>query len=177
MDFLGNPADFTIHYISTDFDLDHELLETLKSCERKIYRIRSDVIVKSRSFPTRTWTEAKNQILIANSTSIPVPKVFAVLTYGPLPDSSYPGEKRDSYDTYILMEVVPGATLEDVWEDGTAEVKQALSTELSVELQGYIKQLREIPGGTCIGSLGNGPIADTRFRSVKNRGTLDLVTE
>ena len=181
MDFLGSASDITIHYISTDFNLDYELVETLRNRKQTIYRIRPDVIVKRRSYTTRTWTEAKNMIFIANSTSVPVPKVFAVLTHGPLPDPMSfdwdQGGKKAQYLTYILMEVVPGATLEDVWEDGTAEVKQALSTKLSVELQGYINQLREIPGGTYIGSLGNGPIVDTRFRKVKDRGMLDLGTE
>ena len=186
MDALGNALGITLHYINPHFRLDHKLVKTLQGLKQPISLLSEPTpfLVKKVFHLTPVWSEAENQIFVAKSTSIPVPKVFAAFTHRVVNTSpGWPSDNNSNregynyeYHLYILMEVVPGDTLDDIWEHTTAEVKQALSAEL----KGYVKQLREIRGArkeTYIGSLGKGPVLDKRFGADGNRGMYNRKVE
>ncbi|KAL7947775.1 kinase-like domain-containing protein [Trichoderma barbatum] len=83
-------------------------------------------------------SEAETMKFIAENTTIPVPKVF---------DTDW----QDGRMTAIIMEHVPGKTLDKIWDDLNHEQK----ISISLELNGYISQLRNMKG-TYIGALNRG---------------------
>ena len=113
--------------------------------------------------------------LVQQHTTIPVPKVHAV--YSHLMPDRYnwdEGEtKTYSEYGYLFMDIVPGATIEDSWDTWTEDTRLNVQNEL----QDYVRQLRQIPGGDYIGTLNRGPVTDgiLRFQS-DNLGTVTLYT-
>ena len=81
--------------------------------------------------------EAKTMLFIAERTSIPIPKLLAAYTYGPLPGT----KEAPRYRTYIFTEYVPGAIFDNVWDESS----DAFKAKVKGELKGYMEELRAIP--------------------------------
>lgn len=109
--------------------------------------------------------EARTLEFVRHHTSIPVPRVYAAYTYGPFEERNE--EWSSKYDTYIFLDLVEGQTLEKAWDDLGDDGKSTVMHEL----QGYLEQLRAVPGGTYIGSLNNGPVMDVILEYRPNKGT------
>ena len=152
------------------FHLDPKDVEQkIRNSSNHTYRLSPDIIVKAGTCE-RNPNDAKALLFVEKSTSIPVPKVYALFTAGPELNSFWrPGDSEEHkwlYTTYLVMSVIPGATLEDVWNECDPETKTALSKEL----KGFLDELRQLPS-TYIGSLDNGPVAGTLWPpKYKNHG-------
>jgi hypothetical protein len=110
-------------------------------------------------------SEARTLEFVRHHTSIPVPRVYAAYTYGPFEERDE--EWHSKYDTYHFLDLVEGQTLEKEWGNlGDDEKSRVMH-----ELQGYLEQLRAVPGGTYIGSLNNGPVMDVILEYQPNKGT------
>lgn len=169
----------TVHYVRPDFQLSPDLIAVIrKTCKEIHYLdpkkdnalIPSKTVVKSTFSKTRQWLEGQSMLFVSEKTTIPVPTVFAVLSDGS------PIIKRKNHGPYrihILMEHLPGETLDDLWSQCSSdkEAKRTLSDRISKELKLYVEQLRAIehPEG-FIGTIDGGPILDTKFAEVPNRG-------
>ncbi|KAH6693973.1 kinase-like domain-containing protein [Plectosphaerella plurivora] len=106
--------------------------------------------------------EGHNMRFVAESTSIPVPKVFAIY-------QSLDGKKRTA--TYIVMEYIPGNTLQELWPELAGSRKAATAATL----RAYFDELRQLKGPGHIGSnQGNPPRGD--FFSVCDSSS-DIVTK
>lgn len=90
-------------------------------------------------------SEAENLRFVAAQTTIRVPKVFAAYV-------------RDEV-TYIVMEYIPGETLETAWPTMSALEKQ----EVARRLRAYLKQLRRLKS-PYFGNLGCQPYEHGVFR-------------
>lgn len=129
----------------------------------KIAKISPDIIVKFGSHVTSS--EAKNMMFVdQNTETVPVPKVFACYSYGPI--------RRDIedygslFDTYIFMSYVKGQSLDKVW--GTYD--DTTKNHITSQLKGYFNQLRQINDGNYIGSAGLGPVTDPILESHHTKG-------
>jgi hypothetical protein len=108
----------------------------------ELSRISPTMIVKYGSHAS--LIEAKTMLFIAQHTSLPVPKLYAAYTYGPLDRNV--GDFGSLYDTYIFMELIPGETLEKAW--GTYD--SITKSQIASELRGYMEHLRSIPAANYI---------------------------
>ena len=161
-------ADVTVEYVRPGFHLDAKDVKKMRDSPENIYRLSPDIIAKKRGAELRN--EAKALLFLEKSVSFTVPKLYAVFTTGPYVSSFWrPGDSDEHkyiYTTYLVMSVVPGASLEDVWDECDAETKIALSKEL----KGFLDELRQLPS-SYVGSLDNGPVADTMWpQKYKDRG-------
>lgn len=105
--------------------------------------------------------EAKNMIFVKRNTeNVPVPKVFACYTYGPIDRDVL--DYGSLYDTYIFMGFVEGRSLDYmVWDSYDATTKRRIAGQL----KGYLSELRSIGNngngnGNYIGSADFGPVMD-----------------
>jgi hypothetical protein len=119
----------------------------------KIARIYPEIVVKFG--PHVTLSEAKNMMFVKENTeNLPVPKVFACYSYGPI--------RRDIedygslFDTYIFMSFVEGQSLDKNWESYDEDTKKHVTNQLKE----YLHELRKISDGKYIGSVGPGPVTD-----------------
>jgi aminoglycoside phosphotransferase (APT) family kinase protein len=108
----------------------------------KILEINKSTILKVGL--TVTMGEAEAMILVANSTSVPVPEVL----------NAYMIEDIG----FILMRKIPGATVQACWEDLSEDSQQFILDQL----RGYIHGWRKIEG-TFFGFVDQGPCQDTVF--------------
>ncbi|KAL7790756.1 kinase-like protein [Trichoderma ceciliae] len=113
---------------------DDEVIYSLSG--RKIARISDTMVQKSGS--NLRDHEARTMQFIAANTTIPVPTVHEV-------------DQEDGRVTSIVMDYVPGKSLDEAWGDLTPE--QKLST--ARQLRGYVSQLRSLKGD-YIGALDGG---------------------
>ena len=75
----------------------------------KIAKISGEVVVKFGSHVT--ISEAKNMVFVKKNTeNVPVPKVFACYSYGPIHRDT--DDYGSLYDTYIFMSFVEGQCLD-----------------------------------------------------------------
>ncbi|KAK6336334.1 hypothetical protein TWF696_001895 [Orbilia brochopaga] len=109
--------------------------------------------------------EAITMEFIAEHTSIPVPKVHAVYTYGPFDRPEF--DIVDEYDTYIFMDYIDGETLEKDWENQDSQAKSSIMADL----KRCLEELRGLQGGTYVGSLENGPVLDQILDYKPNKGS------
>src|ERR1700753_1740379 len=93
--------------------------------------------------------EEKALEFVSKHTSVPVPKVLAAFTYGPIQREE---EGGCDFDTYIITEYLEGQSLDKEWNS----LNESTKSTIMKELEGHLIQLRAIPGGEYIGSLGNG---------------------
>lgn len=114
--------------------------------------------------------EAKALDFISRHTSIPVPKVFAAYTYGPIDRDI---DEGDPYETYIFMEHVEGQSLDNVWETFDESAKSSIMSDLG----GYLTQLRAIPAPGYIGSLDDGPVVDNILEYSKDKGRKPILLQ
>ncbi|CAI7627725.1 unnamed protein product [Penicillium glandicola] len=117
-----------------------------------IVKISPEVVVKMGAHVN--FLEAKNMIYIAQNTGIPVPKVFACYTYGPIDRD--PDDYGGLYDTYIFMSFIDGDTLHTAWDTYDVTTK----TQISTQLTGY----------GYIGSIDHGPVADHSLSTSLDKG-------
>ncbi|QKX55143.1 uncharacterized protein TRUGW13939_02235 [Talaromyces rugulosus] len=96
--------------------------------------------------------EAKAMILIEkNAPNVPVLKVLAYYRYGP----HYKKVSGDPYfDTFIFREYVEGDRLKKSWGKYDEKTKRRVADQLKT----HLRDLRQIPGGSYIGSIDHGPL-------------------
>lgn len=110
---------------------------------RKITRQGQDKVVKSGRI---NLNEASALNFVAANTTIPVPKVHRV-------SASDDGEHNE-----IVMDFIPGMTLEKAWESLDHNQKVSIAREVN----SYVCQLHRLKG-TYIGSVDRGPITVGRY--------------
>ncbi|KAF1951119.1 phosphotransferase enzyme family protein [Byssothecium circinans] len=114
--------------------------------------------------------EAKTMLFVAEKTSIPVPKLYAAYSYGPLDRDV--SDWGSVYDTYIFMEFIEGEDLEKSWKNCNDVEKQ----QISADLKKYMTELRSIPGADYVGSVHGGPVTDIILEwSTTIKGPFDSV--
>lgn len=113
-----------------------------------------------------TITEAKNMIHVAQNTGVPVPKVFAYYTYGPIDRDI--GDYGGLYDTYIFMAFIDGETLHTTWDSFGVSTK----THISKQLASYINEIRNMGDVGYIGSIDHGPVTDRSLSTSLDKGTI-----
>lgn len=166
-----------VHYLAPGFSLTPpETVDEL--CRDKsnlifchgvtIVKLSPEVVVKIGA--QVNFLEAKNMIYIGQNTEIPVPKVFACYTNGPI--NRDPDDYGGLYDTYIFMSFIDGNTLHTAWD--TYDV--ATKTRISTQLTGYIQEMRDLASDGYIGSLDHGPVADHCLSTSLNKGMLFMYT-
>ncbi|OJD15262.1 hypothetical protein AJ78_04484 [Emergomyces pasteurianus Ep9510] len=132
----------------------------------KIARISPDVVVKFG--PHVTVTEAKSMIFVGqNARTVPVPEVFACYSYGPIDRDV--DDYGSLFDTYIFMSFVEGQTLDTVW----GSYDEATKHHVADQLKECLHDLRNISGGTYIGSIDRGPVTDQILTGSLNKGPFD----
>ncbi|KAH7140893.1 kinase-like domain-containing protein [Dactylonectria macrodidyma] len=96
--------------------------------------------------------EAENMRFVREQTNIMVPRVFAVYQRSI-------GSNKDI--TYIVMEHIPGDTLEFLWNKLSASEKLNIASQL----QKAFTSLRAIPHSGFFGGLGRSKLMDVVFRT------------
>jgi hypothetical protein len=104
-------------------------------------------------------------IHVAQNTGVPVPKVFAYYTYGPIDRDD--GDYGGLYDTYIFMDFVTGETLDIAWDTSGVSTKSHISRQLA----SYIQELRDMGNVVYIGSIDHGPVTDHSLSTSVDKGT------
>lgn len=128
-----------------------------------ILRLSPKMVVKYGSHVT--ITEAQSMMFVAEHTkSIPVPKVFAYCTHGPLNRDI--DDYGSLFDTYIFMSLVEGQTLDLAWDS----YNELTKTDIANQLKTYMDELREIRSEPYIGSVNNGPVRDQIFDNFHVKG-------
>ena len=129
-----------------------------------IVKISPEIVVKFG--PDINIIEAKNMVYVAQHTTVPVPKVFAYYTYGPIDRDV--DDYGSLYDTYIFMGFADGQTLDMAWDTFDASTK----AHVSRQLEGYIRDLRsmEHSGRRYIGSTDYGPVTDHSLSTSLDKG-------
>jgi aminoglycoside phosphotransferase (APT) family kinase protein len=90
--------------------------------------------------------DAESIMFIRENTTIPVPEILD--TY------------HEDGKNYIVMNYIPGVSLDNVWECMSAEDMSVITKEL----EDYVRQMRQLsaPEGVLIGSVTGGPAIDRR---------------
>lgn len=112
---------------------------------RKVVRVGKHFVVKYGI--NIDIIEGENMLFVRKSTTISVPKVYALYT-----DSS-------TRKNYIVMENVEGETLASRWPSLTESQKVAIVTKLKQ----CFDELRQLPSPGYFGSLGKRPLLDDIF--------------
>lgn len=129
----------------------------------KIAKISGEVVVKFGSHVT--ISEAKNMVFVKKNTeNVPVPKVFACYSYGPIHRDT--DDYGSLYDTYIFMSFVEGQCLDRVWESYDETMKNRIASQL----KGYFHKLRNIDSDNYIGLVDLGPVTDPILESHHMKG-------
>ncbi|ODM14618.1 hypothetical protein SI65_09963 [Aspergillus cristatus] len=112
-------------------------------------------------------------IYVSQHTSIPVPKIYAYVTYGPLERERYCSEPL--FDTYIFMEFVEGRNLDGICVGHTNQEKK----DICSQLREYVDELQSISTGEepYIGSVDHGPVMDDVVNWYNNPGPFGSVEE
>lgn len=128
----------------------------------KIVKLSPGVVVKFD--PHVTATEAKSMVFVSEKTMVPVPKVFACYSYGPIERDVE--DYGSLFDTYIFMSYVEGQMLDTVWESYNEITKRCIADQLKQ----CFRDLRSISGGTYLGSINRGPVTDPILSNSPNKG-------
>ncbi|RAQ70287.1 hypothetical protein COH20_001065 [Aspergillus flavus] len=119
----------------------------------EIARISADIVEKFGFHVT--LSEAKNMIFVKQNTeSLPIPKVLAYYTYGPM--SRDMDDYGSLFDIYIFMDYVEGQSLDKVW----GAYDETTKSYIASQLKEYLCQLRQISHRNYIGSADLGPVTD-----------------
>ncbi|KAI8689370.1 APH domain-containing protein [Fusarium sp. Ph1] len=97
--------------------------------------------------------EAHNILYVAKSTTVPVPKVYAI----------YQRREKQSVVTYIVMQFVQGTTLLNLW----GSLDQARKTSIAKTLRAYFDQLRQLKHPAFFGNIDGGPPLDDIFSAIQ----------
>ena len=128
-----------------------------------IVKISPEVVVKFGAHVN--IIEAKTMIHVAQNTRVPVPKVFAYYTYGPIDRDA--GDYGGLYDAYIFMSFIAGETLYTAWDSFDVSTKSRISRQLA----NYIEEIRNIGNVDYIGSIDHGPVTDRSLATSLDKGT------
>ncbi|KAK9788207.1 putative Kinase-like domain-containing protein [Seiridium cardinale] len=148
--FVDQSQGLANSHLPTPNDIDGSEVLLHESMGSRIVRIHERFVIKFGIEVSPI--EAHNMLYVSNSTTVPVPKVFAI----------YQRQEEQNVVTYIVMQYVPGTTLLDLW--GTLD--QARKTAISKTLRTYFDQLRQLrqlqhPG--YFGNITGGPPLDDIF--------------
>ncbi|KAF2220961.1 kinase-like domain-containing protein [Elsinoe ampelina] len=99
--------------------------------------------------------------------SIPVPTVYACYTIGPYDRD--PDDYGPQTDVYIIMDFVPGDTLEATWDTLDRGAKSQLASELRLHVD-TLRSLRDDKTGIYIGSVHQGALTDALFDRASAKG-------
>ncbi|KAF7548794.1 hypothetical protein G7Z17_g6831 [Cylindrodendrum hubeiense] len=102
--------------------------------------------------------EAHNMLHVAKSTTVPIPKVYAI----------YQRQKGERVITYIVMEYMPGTTLLNLWDS----LDQTRKTAIARTLRTYFDQLRKLKHPGYFGNIDGGPPLDDMF--LETRGAHEV---
>ncbi|KAJ5797005.1 uncharacterized protein N7518_005545 [Penicillium psychrosexuale] len=160
-----------VHYSAPGFCLPHP--DTVSEFRRDksnlvfchgvaIVKISPEVVVKIG--PHINFIEAKNMTYVAENTGVPVPKVFACYTYGPIDRD--PDDYRGVYDTYIFMTYITGETLQVAWDGLDVSAKCQITRQLTT----YIQEIRNLESAGYIGSLEHGHVTDHSLSTSDDKG-------
>ncbi|CAG8948367.1 unnamed protein product [Penicillium salamii] len=130
-----------------------------------IVKISPEVVVKFGAHVN--IIEAKTMIHVAQNTRVPVPKVFAYYTYGPIDRDV--GDYGGLYDTYIFMSFIAGETLHTAWDSFGVSAKSHISRQIA----SYIQEIRDIGNVGYIGSIDHGPVTDRSLATTLDKGPFD----
>lgn len=131
----------------------------------EIARISADIVEKFGFHVT--LSEAKNMIFVKQNTeSLPIPKVLAYYTYGPM--SRDMDDYGSLFDIYIFMDYVEGQSLDKV--SGTYD--EITKGYIASQLKEYLCQLCQISHRNYIGSADLGPVTDPILERRHNKGLL-----
>ncbi|KAB8225469.1 kinase-like protein [Aspergillus novoparasiticus] len=118
----------------------------------RIAKISPEIVVKFGSHVT--LNEAKSMAFVGENTkAMPVPKVFACYTYGPIHRDIL--DYGSLFDTYIFMGFVEGYSLDKAWETYDEATKNRVTNQLN---------------GDYIGSVDFSPVADPILDDCSNQG-------
>lgn len=98
--------------------------------------------------------EAHNMLYVAKSTTVPVPRVYAIY--------QSPSE-NESVITYIVMEYVPGTTLLKLW----AKLDQVHKLSIAKTLRTCFDELRHLEHPGYFGNITGGPPLDDMFSATE----------
>lgn len=93
--------------------------------------------------------EAYNMLHVARCTSVPVPKVYAI----------YRRAEEHGVLTYIVMDFVPGSSLQNLWASLDRDRKVAIAKTLRL----HFDELRKLQHPGYFGNLHRGPPLDELF--------------
>ena len=140
----------------------HDAIESSTNvlCEqsaRKVVGVGSHYVVKYGI--QADLEEGLNMIFVRNTTSVSVPKVYALY------------KDVNINKKYIIMEMISGNTLEFIW----ATLDQMQKQAIALELRAIFEELRKLrsPGGYC--SLDGKPLRDHLFYIANSEGSLELM--
>jgi hypothetical protein len=102
--------------------------------------------------------EGENMLLVKQRTTIPVPQIYAIYTFG-------------EGETMLIMEFIAGTSLDRCMT--TMEPRRL--DPVRERLRAYVNELRQIPAPNYYGSIGRRPFFDTR-RSCEY-GPFDNITD
>ncbi|KAI0380643.1 kinase-like domain-containing protein [Hypomontagnella monticulosa] len=132
--------------LPTPNDVDRSSVEIL--CDESpgccVVKIREKYVVKF-GYHVKP-IEADNMMYVAGSTTIPVPKVYAV----------YERQENRRTVTYIVMEYVPGETLRSAWPS----LDEVRKLTIALRLRLYFNELRKLPSSGYFGNILGGPPLD-----------------
>ncbi|KAE9380835.1 phosphotransferase enzyme family protein [Stipitochalara longipes BDJ] len=116
---------------------------------RRIVRVGTHFIVKYGV--NVSVTEGENMLFVKQFSTIQIPTLYAIYS------SHYDGESRPT--NYIVIENIPGDTLESRWVSLDEEAKSAIAGQLRT----FFTQLRQIPSPGYFGCLKKRPFEDYVF--------------
>uniref|UniRef100_A0A8H7K1C6 Aminoglycoside phosphotransferase domain-containing protein n=1 Tax=Bionectria ochroleuca TaxID=29856 RepID=A0A8H7K1C6_BIOOC len=116
---------------------------------RRIVRI-GEFVIKYSTYVS--LNEGHTIRFIKEHSTIPVPEVYAIY--------SNPKENSHRPTNYIIMEHMPGESLQSCWSTLDDEAKNKIADQLRT----YFVQLRNIPHQGYFGVVGNRPFEDGMFR-------------
>ncbi|KAG5656054.1 hypothetical protein KAF25_001624 [Fusarium avenaceum] len=126
--------------IPDDIDGSEVLLN--ESASTRVVRIQDFVIKHGKLVAA---IEAHNVLYVANSTAVPIPKVYAIY-------QRYDEQMREIV-TYIVIQYVQGKILLSLWSN----LDQDRKLSIAHTLRTYIDQLRQLQHSGYFGNIDGGP--------------------
>ncbi|KAH8884177.1 kinase-like protein [Thozetella sp. PMI_491] len=144
--------------LPTPHDIEGSEVLMHKSTGSRLLKVQQRFVIK---FGTHVQPiEGHNMLYVAESTTVPVPKVYAI----------YQCREERGVVTYIVMQYVPGATLLESWDS----LDKARKTTVALTLRTYFDRLRQLQPPGYFGNITGGPPLDDMFSATQN--TLDIKT-
>ncbi|KAG4422248.1 hypothetical protein IFR04_004628 [Cadophora malorum] len=149
-------ADTLPQSLPTEDEIESSLEVFVDQTARKVVGVGPNFVVKYGL--AVDLIEGENMLHIAQNTSVPVPRIYAL----------YSNPK--TMKRYIVMERSAGETLASLWPNLVATQKMAIAQSLRRAMD----QLRRLPspGGYC--SVGNRPLQDSIFWTGDDKNTSSI---